>query len=224
MRIDLPTLAGGEIGDELLSRSDTAKFRTGLRRARNVLLSPAGGAFNRPGMLFAGKVYDVVKRHRAVPFQFSTNQGYMLEMGHHTLRVVSQGGYILRKHLEVLSITNGPNAGVVMNGPHGYEVGWDVVFQDIEGMTEINGLTARILFKDATSFTTDIDSTDFGVFTGSGGGVAGNDDGGSGGDPPPPDPLDPPPPTPPFVDTEPEPPVYGGNPYGQYTGGHTQEQ
>lgn len=208
MRVDMPTFAGGEIGDDLLSRTDTAKYRTALRRARNVLLAPAGGAYNRPGMRFAGEVQDSTKKARSIPFQFSVNQGYALEMGHHTMRVVSEGGYVLRKELKVLTITNALNAGVLIDGPHGYEVGWDVVFEGIEGMTEINGMKARILFKDATSFTTDIDSTNFGIFTGGGGGVPGDIDSGTGGDPPPPAPTDPPAPPPPFVDTEPSPPVY----------------
>ena len=208
MRVDMPTFAGGEIGDDLLSRSDTAKYKTALRRARNVLLAPAGGAYNRPGMRFAGETYDSTKLTRPVPFQFSVNQGYCLELGDHVMRVLSQGGYILRKELLVTGITNGLTAVISTSGPHGYVVGWDVVFQNIEGMTEINGRKARILAMTTDSFTIDLDTSTFGIFTGSGGGVAGDADGGAGGDPPPPDPGDPPEPTPPFVDTEPEPPVY----------------
>lgn len=218
MKLDLPTFAGGEIGDGLLARDDTAKFRTALRRARNMLISPAGGVYRRPGLLFAGAVYDSARRTRVVPFQFSVNQGYALELGHHTLRVVSNGGYILRRELEVTAITNAEFASVTTNGPHGYEDGWDVVFENIEGMTEINGLRGRILNHDATSFMVDIDTTAFGVFTGSGGGVAGDVDGGTGGypaPPPEPAPTDPPPPPPPFVDEEPYPTTYftGGDFY-----------
>lgn len=204
----MPTFAGGEIGDDLLSRSDTAKFKTALRRARNVYLAPAGGAYNRGGMLYAGEVQDSARVTRVVPFQFSVSQGYALELGHQTLRVLSNGGYVLRKELLVLNITNGLNAQVQMSGPHGYEVGWDVVFEKITGMTEINGLKGRVLFKDATSFTLNIDSTAFGIFTGSGGGVAGGVAGGVGGDPAPPAPGVSPPAPPPFVDVEPPPPVY----------------
>lgn len=211
-RANLPTFAGGEIGDELLARDDTAKFKTSLRRARNMIIRPAGGVFGRPGLLFAGEVHDSARRTRSITFQFSVNQGYMMEFGHYTLRFASQGGFILRKELKVLSITNALNAIVLVDGPHGYEVGWDVVFTGIEGMTEINGLRARILFKDAVSFTTDIDTQTFGIFTGSGGGIAGDANGGVGGDPappPPPAPTDPPPAPPPFVDYEPPPFTYG---------------
>lgn len=210
MRVDIPTMAGGELGEDLLSRSDTAKYRTALRRARNVYIAPAGGVYNRPGMLFAGEVHDSDRLTRAVPFQFSISQGYALELGHNTLRVVSNGGYVLRKELTVTGITNGLNAQVQIDGPHGYEIGWDVVFENIEGMTEINGMQGRVLTKDDTSFTVNIDSTAFGVFVGSGGGIPGDvgGAGGTGGDPPPPAPGDPPEPPPPFVDQEPYPIVF----------------
>lgn len=212
MRKDLPTFAGGEIGDDLLSRDDTAKFRTSLRRARNVLISPAGGFYSRPGLLFAGEVHDSPRRTRVIPFQFSVSQAYALEFGHNTLRVISAGGYVVRKELEVVSITDGGGFVIVItNGPHGYEDGWDVVFENIEGMTEINGMKGRVLNHDAVSFAADIDPTGFGIFTGSGGGVAGDVSGGVGGEPPPPSPpapTDPPPVPPPFVDFEPPPPGY----------------
>ena len=69
MKLTQPTFAGGEIADTLLARDDTAKFRTALRRARNVILSPEGGFYMRPGLLFAGPVYASNRRTRVVPFQ-----------------------------------------------------------------------------------------------------------------------------------------------------------
>ena len=217
MKQDMPTFAGGEIGDDLLNRTDTAKYRTALRRARNVVLSPAGGAYSRPGLLFGGEVYDSTKRTRSVPFQFSVSQGYMIELGDHIIRFMSQGGYILRKELLVSNIDNGYPATVSATA-HGYQVGWDVVFEGIEGMAEINGRQARVLSVTTDTFTIDLDTSAFGVFTGSGGGVAGDSAGGTGGDPAPPPPpavTDPPPPTPPFVDVEPAPDVFfsGGDFY-----------
>lgn len=204
MRVDSPTFAGGEIADDLLARSDTAKYRTALRRARNVYILVGGGVAIRPGMRFAGEVHDIERRTRAIPFQFSVNQGYMMELGHHTLRFVSQGGYVLRKELLITGITNGYPATVNIVA-HGYLVGWDITFSGVEGMTEINGQQARVLSVAPNSFTIDLDTSAYGVFTGASGGVPGDAAGGSGGDPaplPPPDPTDPPPPTPPFENFE----------------------
>lgn len=218
MRVDYPTFAGGEIGDDLLARSDTAKYRTALRRARNVVGLPAGGVTQRPGFLFAGPVHDHVRKTRVIPFQFSVNQGYALELGHNTLRIVSRGGYVVRKELLVTNITNAFPATVSVVA-HGYQVGWDVVFENVEGMTEINGRQARVLSVSADSFTIDLDTTGYGIFTGSGGGVAGDSAGGTGGDPappPPPAPTDPPPETPPFVDVEEWPPIFLGTDLGLF--------
>lgn len=211
MRADLPTFAGGEIGDTLLARSDTAKYRTALRRARNVVILPAGGVTSRPGRLFAAPVHDIDKRARAIPFQFSVDQGYMMELGDHVLRLVTRGGLVLRKELIITAITNASLASVTVDGPHGYLNGWDVVFSGVTGMTEINGKQARILSHDATSFTIDLDTTGYGVFTGATGGVAGGAAGGSGGYPapaPPPAPTDPVDAPAPFMDNEPQPPTY----------------
>jgi hypothetical protein len=210
MKVDWPTFAGGEIGDDLLARTDTAKYRTALRRARNVTILPAGGIARRPGFRLGGEVYDSERKTRVIPFQFSVNQGYAVELGHNTLRLMSLGGYVLRKELLVAGITQGDPA-VVTLPDHGYAVGWDVVFEGIEGMTEINGQQARVLSVTDDTFTIDLDTTTYGVFTGSGGGVAGDAEGGTGGEPPPdppPEPTDPPPQPPPFVDVEPNPDIY----------------
>lgn len=212
MRVDWPTFAGGEIGEELLARSDTAKYRTALRRARNVSIRPAGGVERRPGLLFGGKVYAPTRKTRTVPFQFSVNQGYAIELGHNTLRFVSQGGFVLRRALLVTGIANSPMAQVSAVA-HGYQVGWDVVFENITGMTEINGRQARVLSVTANTFVIDLDTTTFGVFTGSGGGVAGDSAGGVGGDPAPPAPppaTTPPAPVPPFKDIIVPPDIYIG--------------
>lgn len=221
MRVDMPTLAGGEIADDLLSRSDTAKFRTSLRRARNGHVTPAGGFFNRPGMKFAAEVHDSDRKNRVIPFQFSVGQGYALELGHNTLRVVTRGGLVLRPELIVLGITNAAAAVVTTEGPHGYENGWDVVFTEIEGMTEINNMRGRVTAHTTDTFTLNIDTTDFGVFTGSVGGIAGDALGDVGGYPappplpPPPEPSTAPPPPPaPFYDYENNPYIYGGGGYG----------
>lgn len=212
MKADWPTFSGGEIADDLLARTDTAKYRTALRRARNMVGLPAGGTMRRPGWRFGGEAHNSAYPVRVIPFQFSVNQGYAMVLGDHTLRFMSRGGYVLRKELLIQGITNGNPAQVAATA-HGYAVGWDVVFENIEGMTEINGLQARITAVNPNNFQIDLDTTTFGVFTGSGGGVLGDASGGTGGDPPPdppPAPTDPIPQPPPFEDVVDYPAVYFG--------------
>jgi len=207
-----PSFSGGEIGPQLAARSDTEKYQSALRRARNFLLATAGGAYNRTGFEFGGEVYDSARRTRLIPFQFSVDQGYAIELAHQKLRLRVNGGIVLEPELIVTDIRVNPDFPehtlVFTQGPHGYTVGRDLYFQGIQGMTEINGRSARIIGVIADAITIDLDVRGFGTFTGSVGGVAGDAAGGVGGQAPPPptpSPTQPPAPTPPFVDTEPPP-------------------
>lgn len=232
-RVDMPSFSAGEIGDDLLSRDDTLKYKAGLRRARNVFLAVGGGFYNRPGMIFVGQTRNPSHRTRLIPFQFSVEQGYAIELSHLTMRFIVNGGYVLQPELDVDYIGNEPQALVVMNGPHGYKVGQEVIFENIQGMTQINGKKARVIDVAPNQFRIDHDTSGYNMFTGSGGGVGGASQGGVGGLPPvappeppppveqpqqpPPPPETPPPPTPPYPDYETPPDVYyGGHDNGMY--------
>ncbi len=201
LRVDMPTFAGLEIGEELAARIDTAKYRTALRRARNVLGRPSGGVMSRQGFQFVGELYDTTSKARLLPFSFSIEQTYILPLEDETSRVVSNGGYVLEAELIVTGISRAVQA-VVTVPDHGYVVGDDIYFSGIEGMTQINGLYARIVtVNDDDTVTIDLDTTGFDAFTGATGGVAGADQ----PDPPPVDPPDLPPyvPGPPPVTIDP---------------------
>lgn len=90
-----PSFAAGELAPALWSRVDLAKYHVGLRTCRNFLVSPTGGIFNRTGTQFIGEVKDSRRATRLIPFQFSTQQTYVLEFGHQYLRVIKDGGYVL---------------------------------------------------------------------------------------------------------------------------------
>lgn len=184
-RADLPTFAGGEIGDDLASRFDTAKYKTALRKARNMLALVGGGVYMRPGMEYAAELHDSSQAGRLIPFQFSLEQGYALVFADQRMNVIYDGGSVLDNELIVTNITNAVNARVTAPN-HGWLLGDDVYFTGIEGMVEINGMTARINgVIDADTVRLNLNTSGFGVFTGATGGVAGNVLGGTGGHPPP---------------------------------------
>lgn len=214
-QVDQPSFSGGEIGPGLQSRFDTAKYKTALRKGRNVLLRVEGGFYKRPGLRFVGKVYDEARTTILIPFQFSVEQSYQLEFGHLSMRVIHDGGYVLDNELIVHGITNAA-AAVVHIQAHGYEVGDDVYFTAQEGMTEINGLIGRVTaVGDVDHVTVDIDTSAFGVWTASTGGVEGDAAGGEGGQPPPPVPGDPQPTFPDFdIDIPDTLPGFGGGTVG----------
>lgn len=204
-RASLNSFAAGEIGRQIRSRWDANKYQTGLDEAKNVLILPSGGVYNRPGLRFCGATQDRTSLARLIPFTFSVGQAYALEFTDQTMRVYYEGGLVLRPELQITAATN-TNPLTVTIPDSGYEIGWDVYFVpgSILGMTELNGLTLRVLFVAGDVVTFDADATGWGVFTASTGGVPGGAEGGSGGQPPPPVPGEPDP-TPPFEDTVPPP-------------------
>lgn len=197
-----PTFAGLELSDDLQSRYDTAKYATGLRRARNVLGKVGGGVTSRTGLEYTCSAKDHTELRRHIPFQFSLTQSYVLEFSNQRMRLLYNNGLVARPELIISAATN--TNPLTMTIPfNGYAVGWDVAFINVEGMVEINGRILRILAVVGDLVTFDADATSWGVFTGSGGGIAGNANGGTGGEPPPPSPGDP---TPDYPDVDPDPP------------------
>lgn len=85
----------GVLSPALHARVDLAKFRSGLRRGRNVFIHAHGGASNRPGLEFISEVKDSARKTALIPFQFNTEQSYVLEFGHNVMRVYRDGGLIL---------------------------------------------------------------------------------------------------------------------------------
>jgi hypothetical protein len=197
-----PTFAGLELSDDLQSRYDTAKYGTGLRRARNVLGKVGGGFYSRPGLEYTCSAKVHTERQRRIPFQFSLTQSYVLEFSNLRMRLLYNNGLVARPELIITAATN-TNPLTVTIPYNGYLVGWDVVFQGVAGMTQINGRMLRVLAVVGDVVTLDADATGWGVFTGSTGGIMGNANGGTGGEPPAPSPGDP---TPDYPDVDPDPP------------------
>ncbi len=78
---------GGEFSPQLEGRVDLAKYASGVKILENMVVKSYGGAFRRPGQGFVAEVADSTMATRLYPFQFSTTQAYVLEFGHHNIRV-----------------------------------------------------------------------------------------------------------------------------------------
>lgn len=205
-----PNFSKGEISDELLGRFDVAAYQAALRRARNVIVLKYGGITKRPGTRLVAEVYDDSQPVRLIPFQFSFEQGYALEMGQGYMRPLSGGGVIVEDELAITGITKAANAEVTI-AYHAYEAGDQIYFVGQSGMTEINGKIGTVVASTGTNtFTIDIDTRAFGTWTASTGGTTRV---GAPPAPPAPPPVPPPPPPPP------SPPVYGGGGGGSGGGG-----
>ncbi len=132
-----PSMAKGELSPSLRGRVDTAAYNVGLRKARNVIIHPHGGASNRTGLRFLGPVGDHTTSPRLVSFQFDEDDTYVLEFGGTYMRVIRDGGHVLEDAKTITAATKA-NPVVVTAVSHGYSNGDEVFITGVVGMTEIN--------------------------------------------------------------------------------------
>jgi hypothetical protein len=93
--ISQPSFTTGELSPSLYGRIDLGRYYTGLRTCRNFIVRAYGGVENRPGTYLAGAAKDHGRKTRLLGFEVSTSQSYVLELGHYTLRIYSDGALIL---------------------------------------------------------------------------------------------------------------------------------
>ena len=89
-----PSFTGGELSPSLYARTDLARYATSLRTAKNFIVRPYGGVSNRPGFRFVGEVGDSAVRHRLIPFIYSTETAYVLELGDEVMRIYANAGIV----------------------------------------------------------------------------------------------------------------------------------
>lgn len=199
-RVPQVNFSKGELADELLGRFDVSAYQAGLRKARNVTILKYGGVSKRPGTHFVAETFDATKPVRLIPFQFSLDQAYALEMGQGYMRPAALGGIVIEDELIVTAITNS-NPAQVTAAFHDYSPGDQIYLTGIEGMIELNGRTFTVLAAiDDDNFTIDVDATSYAAFTGATGGITRTE-----APTPPVTPV-----VPPVVPPPPQPPVYGG--------------
>jgi hypothetical protein len=170
-RAALLNFTKGEISPELEGRFDLSAYQAGLRRARNVTVRRTGGVSKRMGTRFVTECLSTTAA--LLPFQFSDEQGYALEMGQAYMRPLALGGAVLEEGLKITAITKEAQAKISI-AFHGYLVGQQVYLRSEDsvafGMHEILDRWLTVVAVDsAGQFTVDIDSTnftDFGVDVG----------------------------------------------------------
>lgn len=95
LRAYQPSFTAGELSPALWARTDLAKYASGLKAAKNLFIHPHGGASNRAGLKFCGEVKASANATRLIPFQFNTEQTYVLEFGNLYMRVWKDGAIVL---------------------------------------------------------------------------------------------------------------------------------
>lgn len=167
------SFTGGEWSPSLHSRADLAKYASAVKTMKNFVPSPQGGVSNRPGTKFIQEVKDSSKTVRLIPFQYSTEQAYMLEFGDEYIRVYKDGAAVLEADKTITGATQADPVVITSTG-HSYENGDWVVISGVVGMTELNGRTFVVANKAANTFEltdtdgNDIDGTGFTAYSSAG--------------------------------------------------------
>jgi Ubiquitin-activating enzyme E1 FCCH domain len=89
------SFGGGEVTPEFFGRIDDAKYQTGVAKMRNFISLPHGPAANRPGFGFVREVKNSAVATRVIPFTFSTEQTFTIELGAGYFRFHTQGATLL---------------------------------------------------------------------------------------------------------------------------------
>jgi len=91
------SFARGEQTPKLGARDDLDQWRISLKRCRNMIIMPYGGATSRMGTVMMGAVKDAAAPPVILPFVFAEtpNQSYMMELGENYIRWYTRAGRVV---------------------------------------------------------------------------------------------------------------------------------
>lgn len=84
----------GEVSPQIEGRVDLAKYVNSAATMNNVFVRVYGGAYRRPGTYLASVTKLTSNAVRIIPFQFSTEQAYVVEIGHQYFRFYKDSGIL----------------------------------------------------------------------------------------------------------------------------------
>lgn len=147
----------GELSPELFGRTDLDKYKKGLSTCRNMYASYRGGASSRAGLAYVGQckqgamgLASTVPPAQNIPFQFSQQQGIMLEFGDQYIRFIINGAYVTESPINITGVSKA-SQGVVTCTQSFTDGDW-VYISGIVGMTQLNGRTFIVSDRSSTTF------------------------------------------------------------------------
>jgi len=146
------SLSGGEVSPAIGARVDIDKYKSSLETCENAFVQVHGGVSNRPGLQYVAECKSGSAATRIIPFEFNTEQTYILEFGNLYVRVIKDGGQVLTGAAKTISGATAANPVVVTATSHGFSDGQDVFVKDVVGMTQLNGRTMRVDNKTTNTF------------------------------------------------------------------------
>lgn len=100
-----PSFAGGELSDSMYGRVDINKYDNGAAMLKNFLVQRYGGARNRNGFRHIAKTYNG-KRAFLIPFTYSNEQSYVVELTAGHCRFYRDGGIVTNSDGSPVVISN----------------------------------------------------------------------------------------------------------------------
>ena len=146
----LNNFTSGEWTPLLDGRSDLAQYDNACRTFENFRPMQYGGARFRTGFEFVCPAKFETKKCRLLPFNFSTATRFVLEFGHQYVRFITNGLPVLTTAKTITALT-AASPGVFTSNAHGFTNGKEIVLDDLEGPTVLNG--RRYLVAGATTNT-----------------------------------------------------------------------
>ncbi|MDP2619908.1 MAG: hypothetical protein Q8P46_06980 [Hyphomicrobiales bacterium] len=156
----------GETSPYLHGRVDLQKSALSLRECRNAIPLTQGPVAKRGGSRFVVPVCDETKPSWFFEFEFSTTQGYLIEMNGDWVRFFTNRGLVLEAAKAVTAVTQDDPA-VVTSAGHGFANGDQVVFVDVGPYSEFANRPFIVANKtDDTFELSGFDGTGLPVFSG----------------------------------------------------------
>lgn len=107
----------GELSPLLSAREDLAKYQSGCSIMENLIPIPQGGAQKRPGTKYITEVKTSSLATRIIPFEFSTTQSYIIEVGNQYMRFYKDSSQIIYDNISFGANPSGDFAvGATMTG------------------------------------------------------------------------------------------------------------
>ena len=158
----------GELSPKLDPRVDTKKYQNGAFTIENGIVMPHGGIRKRPGTKFIAELKSSTVEARLLPFQFNTEQSYMLEIGPTYIRQFKDQGIIVASSKVITGITKA-NPGVVTATGHGFANGDQVYISGVVGMTQVNNRRFTVAGAAANTFQlSGVNTTGYTTYTSGG--------------------------------------------------------
>ena len=166
---------GGQVSPLLNKRSNAKRHDIGLKTLQNMTIMLQGGVTSRPSTEHVAQVKDSSKTTRLLPFEFSTEETYAIEMGDQYFRFLKESGQILESDITITGITKANPAVVTVSGTAPAN-GEQLYITEVTGMTEVNHTRVyyTVANRTATTFElqdqdgTNVDSTGFTTYSSGG--------------------------------------------------------